>query len=371
VQGELSNPLRSREYGLKIANEVNKESENIVKRLGRPVRIMNFCGTHEWTITHYGIRSLVSHNVELIPGPGCPVCITPGYYVDLLIDLSFNNYTVLTYGDAYKLPGTSGKKLRSLFQAASIGGRVRVVYSFTDAVKIATEKPSEKFVFFAVGFETTIPATAIPIFYGKVPDNLYVLIAYRYTPPVMKYLLINHPEVEIDGIIAPGHVSAIIGSESWRFLPDEFRLPVVVSGFEPIDVLTSILLIVKMLNEGKPNLVNEYSRVVKPEGSAFVKDIMNRVHENVDSYWRGIGVIPGSGARLREPYKRLDILTHLGLEEEIVEDKLPGCICDKVVLGLTKPVDCPLFMKACKPQSPYGPCMVSSEGACRIWAESI
>jgi len=370
VSHEIINPLRSREYGLKIAAEINRESEILAKELGRPVRVMNFCGTHEWTITHYGLRSLMSPSIELIPGPGCPVCITPGYYVDLLIDLSLDSYTVLTYGDAYKLPGTSGKKPRSLFQAASMGGRVKVVYSFTDAIKTAAEKPSEKFVFFAVGFETTMPATTLPMFYGKVPDNLFVLVTYRYTPPVMKYLLNNHPEVEIDGIIAPGHVSAIIGSESWRFLPEEFKIPVVVSGFEPVDVLTSIFLIVKMLSQGKPDLVNEYSRVVKPEGNTFVKKVIDKVHENADSYWRGIGVIPGSGVRLREPYRRLDILAQLGLEERIVEDKLPGCICDKVVLGLAKPFECPLFLKGCKPQQPYGPCMVSSEGACRIWAEN-
>lgn len=363
--------LRSKQYASTLASLINDKAREISKMMGRSLKIMNFCGTHEWTITHYGIRSLLTRDIELIPGPGCPVCITPGYYVDVLVNLSFNGYTILTYGDAFKLPGSRGLRPRSLFHAASIGGDVKVVYSFNDAIRIAQGSPSKKFIFFAVGFETTMPSTAIPLFYDRVPNNLLLLIAYRYTPPIVKHMLANHREIQIDGIIAPGHVSAVIGSDSWIFVPRDFRIPIVVSGFEPVDVLTSIYLILKMIEKNQPELVNEYSRVVKPSGNENVKKIMNHVFSAVKSYWRGIGEIPESGAKLSDEYAEFDVFNHLGIEEKIAEDKLPGCLCDRVVLGASKPSDCPLFLKGCTPQSPYGPCMVSNEGACRIWAESV
>jgi hydrogenase expression/formation protein HypD len=335
------------------------------------IKIMNFCGTHEWTITHYGLRSLMPENVELIAGPGCPVCITPGHYVDLLIDLSMNGYTILSYGDSYKLPGTRLVGVRSLFDARIHGGDTRVVYSFLDAIKIARENPNRKHVFFAVGFETTMPTTAIPLYEGLVPENLYILSAYRYTPPIMKYLLDEKPEAVIHGVIAPGHVSAVIGSNAWLFLPIKYRIPTVVSGFEPLDVLLSIYYILRMIRDNEPQLINEYTRVVKPEGNMYARKAMSKVYEVRDAYWRGIGIVPKSGGYHRREYLRHDIYHHLGLEDKPVNDILPGCRCPEVVLGLAKPTDCPLFMKRCTPNNPYGPCMVSSEGTCRIWAENL
>jgi len=342
-------------------------------RISRPsiIKIMNFCGTHEWTITYYGIRSLMPSNVELIAGPGCPVCITPGYYVDLLIDLSVEGYTVLSYGDSYRLPGTRATGIRSLFDARIRGGDTRVVYSFLDAVKIARENPGRKHVFFAVGFETTMPSTAYPLSSGIVPDNLLILPAYRLTPPIMRYLLEEKPEAELHGVIAPGHVSTVIGAYSWIFLPKIYGIPTVVAGFEPVDVLLAILHILKMLYEGRPSLVNEYKRVARMCGNLEAKRTMWKVYRVVDAYWRGIGMVPRSGAVHTKDYSRYDFFDQIGVKDRPLEDKLPGCKCSEVTLGLAKPTECPLFMKRCTPSNPYGPCMVSVEGTCKIWAENL
>ncbi|ACL10975.1 hydrogenase formation HypD protein [Desulfurococcus amylolyticus 1221n] len=364
---------RSRDIAIQLSERIKELSKKILAETGRDeLNIMNFCGTHEWTITHYGLRSLMPPSVNLVAGPGCPVCITPGYYIDILIDASFErNTVVLTYGDAFKLPGSRNKYPRSLFHAKANGGNVKVVYSFQDAVKEAVREPSKRHVFLAVGFETTMPATAIPLVSGKMPRNLYILSAYRLTPPIMRFLLEKHPEIRLDGIIAPGHVSAVIGANSWRFVAEEYGIPIVVSGFEPLDVVLSIYMILKNIEEGRPGLMNEYTRVVNPDGNTYAFKAISEAYTVKDSYWRGIGSVPLSGAVHSPRYSNHDYLESMGFKETITDDKHPGCICDKVVLGLAKPTQCPLFMKTCTPNNPYGPCMVSSEGTCRIWAENM
>ncbi|MEZ0393655.1 MAG: hydrogenase formation protein HypD [Desulfurococcaceae archaeon] len=348
------------------------EIRELARAIGGPIRIMNFCGTHEHTIARYGIRSLMPENVELIAGPGCPVCVTPGHYVDLLVQESLEgNAVVLTYGDTFKLPGTRLREPRSLYDAAARGGRVKVVYSFFDAVKTAASRRDVLHIFFAVGFETTMPATAVPLATGAVPDNLVILSAYRLTPPIMRYLLERHPEAKLDGIIAPGHVSTVIGWRAWEFLPREYGIPTAVAGFEPLDVLLAILAIIRMKASGRPSLVNEYKRSVRPEGNVGLLKAMEAAYEAVDSHWRGIGIVPLSGATHRREYRLHDYFARRGLEDRPVDDRLPGCICDRVVLGLAKPTECPMFLRACTPRRPYGPCMVSVEGTCRIWAENL
>lgn len=358
-----------------LARHIVVEINNLARRLKRKgyetIKIMNFCGTHEWTISHYGIRSLMPDNVELIPGPGCPVCITPGSYVEELIRLSFEGYTILTYGDAYKLPtGNPSSKLKSLAEARSVGGSVKIVYSFLDALKISRNS-NGNYIFFAIGFETTMPSTAEILYKNNMPSNMLILSAYRYTPPIMKYLVEVVKDVEINGVIAPGHVSAIIGSNAWKFLPEQYSIPVVVSGFEPVDVLISILMILKQIDKQKPGLVNEYKRVVKPEGNTYAKKLIDSVYVKKDAYWRGIGIVPNSGGYLDNRYSKYDVFTQLGIRERYHTDTLPGCKCSEIVLGKLKPTDCPLFLKTCTPETPYGPCMVSVEGTCRIWAENI
>lgn len=345
-----------------------------MKREGvEKVRIMNFCGTHEYVTVRYGLRHLMPPNIELVAGPGCPVCITPGFYVDALIEASLSDSaTIIVFGDALKLPGTSLRRPRSLYDARAMGGKVQVAYSFMDAVKLAKENPGEDYVFFAIGFETTQPSVTIPLSARKVPLNLKILSSFRYTPPVVKYLLDKHSEeVNIHGIIAPGHVSTIIGFNAWRFIPQEYGVPTVVSGFEPIDILISIYHIVKMLKTGKPGLVNEYARAVKPWGSSTALSSMSKVLTVTEGYWRGIGVVPESAGDLREEYSDWDAVKSMNLRVVPRDDKLPACRCDKVVLGISTPLECPLFNKACTPENPYGPCMVSYEGTCRIWAENL
>lgn len=360
------NPLSRR-----VVEAIHKIASEVIVSDGG-IRIMNFCGTHEWTITYYGIRSLMPPNVELIAGPGCPVCVTPGHYVEALVKLSMEGITVLTYGDAYKLPSKHRSYPRSLADARASGGKVKVVYSFYDAIKVARDNPGEEHVFFAVGFETTMPAVAGPLHGGVVPANLKVLSAYRFTPPIMKYLLENVKDVVLHGVIAPGHVSAVIGSNAWRFLPEEYGVPTVVSGFEPVDVLLAILAILKQLKTRKPELINEYRRVVKPEGNGAALKIMEDVFEVVDSYWRGIGIVAESGAVLKDKFIDNDASRAYGIKEiPDFSDIMPGCKCGEVSLGKVKPTECPLFMKACTPETPFGPCMVSSEGTCRIWAENL
>ena len=357
----------TKEYSSALVAKIRK----LVEYLGNTVKIMDFCGTHEWTITHYGIRTLVPNEVELIAGPGCPVCITPAYYVDQLIKLSLEGIEVLTYGDAIRLPASVGHTPRSLLEAKASGGNVRIVYSFMDAVKYAKSK-SNDMVFFAIGFETTMPSVASVILKGKVPKNLSILTAYRYTPPIVKHLLTEVKAVQLDGIIAPGHVSAVIGASSWEFIPKEYGVPTVVAGFEAIDVLAAIESILEMKVKGEAKLVNEYSRVVRWEGNKLAKRAISEVFEVRDAYWRGIGFVKGSGGFFKDKFKDHDAVRQYGLRDppsDLSREIVPGCRCHEVVLGLCKPIHCPLFMKICRPNSPYGPCMVSIEGTCRIWAE--
>ncbi|MEM1533114.1 MAG: hydrogenase formation protein HypD [Desulfurococcaceae archaeon] len=355
----------------RVVEFINKASKRLSEKGINSINIMDFCGTHEWTIVHYGLRSLMPREVSLVAGPGCPVCITPGLYVDYMVKLSFEGFKILTYGDAYKLPGTTNSKVKNLYQAKALGGEVEVVYSFIDAIRIARENSSKNYVFFSVGFETTMPAVAIPLYSNVVPRNIMVFAAHRYTPPVVKYLLDEVREVNLSGVIAPGHVSTIIGSSAWSFIPRDYRVTAVVAGFEPVDVLVAVLVVLKQLLVDRPALINEYARVVKPEGNTYALRAMNEVFERADSYWRGIGVIKESGAVFKDKYREYDAASQLGLKDSsTIEDIVPGCKCSEIVLGLAKPSDCPLFMTACTPENPIGPCMVGSEGTCRIWAEN-
>jgi len=352
--------------------KINELAKEVSEKTGEKIKIMNFCGTHEWTITYYGLRSLMPEEIELIAGPGCPVCITPGHYVKGLINLAMEGINVFTYGDAYKLPSLHNEGPRSLAHAKALGGKVTIIYSFLDAIREAQKRKEVEHVFFAVGFETTMPAITEPLLNGAVPENLKVLCAHRLTPPIMRYLLTNVKDVDVSGIIAPGHVSAIVGAKAWSFIPEEFGIPTVVSGFEPVDILISILEILKQLKKRTPSLINEYTRVVKWEGNRrALRDIEN-TFDIVDAYWRGIGVVNESGAVLKERFKEFDASLVYGIKEKAdFSDVMPGCRCGEVSLGKIKPTECPLFMKVCKPETPWGPCMVSSEGTCKIWAENM
>jgi len=373
------------DYARALVDIIRRDVSELVKVLGTPIKIMNFCGTHEWTITYYGLRSLLPKDLELIAGPGCPVCVTPSTYVEELIKISLDGVRVYTFGDAFKLPAANpGSRPRSLAEARALGGDVKVVYSFIEAIKDAREYGRDS-VFFGIGFETTAPSYAIPIKANYVPENLKLLSALRLTPPAMRYTVKLYRErglLPISGVIAPGHVSAVVGAAAWSFLPHEFNLPTVVAGFEPIDVLVAIAKILRMLKQGRPRVDVEYSRLIKWEGNVRARDAVSAVFNIVNSAWRGIGYIPKSGLVLKEEFSKYDATREFKLRTPEPEDYVlttastnpyyrdlpPACRCGEVVLGIAKPPECPLFMKSCTPEAPYGPCMVSSEGTCRIWA---
>ena len=351
--------FRDKETAVKLKERIHRLS----KRIDRDkIKIMHVCGTHEHTITYFGIRKLIPDNIELIAGPGCPVCVVPASEVDKAIKLSLDNITVYTFGDMFKVPGS---KL-SLAKASANGGKVKIVYSFLDAVKHFKEKGLKEAVFLGVGFETTAPSFASPLAENKVPHGLRILPVFRITVPITKYALRVHKH-DLQGIIAPGHVSAITGAGSWSFIADDHGIPVVVAGFEPLDVLLAIYMILKSIDEGKPEIFNEYGRVVTWEGNLKAKEYIKEVMETTEGAWRGIGVIPDSAWVLNEKYRDYDARFQYDLKVETGRDLNPACLCADVVLGLAKPTDCKLFGKICKPETPLGPCMVSSEGTCSIW----
>jgi hydrogenase expression/formation protein HypD len=329
------------------------------------VKICHVCGTHEWTITHYGLRSLLPENLEVIAGPGCPVCILPASEVDAAIQLAKKGIAVTCFGDVLRVPGSHG----SLLDAKADGADVRIVYSTSDAVKLAQEQPQKEFVFFAVGFETTAPSTAIEV--GQKPTgNLSFLIAHRVVPPAME-LLAKMPELNLNGFIAPGHVSTIIGVKPYEVFPEKYGLPTVVAGFEPLDLLFAVYMIVKQLSEKKPRLENEYSRAVQWLGNVKAQKLISEVFTVVDGKWRGLGTIPASTLTLKAQYGDYDAVRKYKVKLEDGIDSQPGCRCHLVVIGKIKPDACPLFLKACTPQNPVGACMVSMEGTCRVWAKTV
>jgi hydrogenase expression/formation protein HypD len=357
----MTEKLRFRDPDLakKVAEKISK----LAPKEGT-VKICHVCGTHEWTITHYGLRSLLPENVEVIAGPGCPVCIVPASEIDETIQLALKNVAVTCFGDVLRVPGSK----MSLLDAKAEGADIRIVYSVSDAVKMAEKEKDKEFAFFAVGFETTAPSTAVEVM-NKPPENLSFLISHRLIPPAMT-LLVEMKDLNLNGFIAPGHVSTIIGLEPYEVFPKNYGIPVVVAGFEPVDVLFGVYMILKQLSENKPRLENEYMRAVDWEGNMKAQELMQKVFNTVDGNWRGLGTIPSSKLNLHEKFAACDAHIKHGIKVEKGVDIQKGCRCHLVVIGKIRPTGCPLFMKACTPQKPVGACMVSTEGTCRIWAKA-
>ncbi len=364
----------------RLKRYIRKYMELLKERYGRDykVKIMNFCGTHEWSIVHFGIRHVVGKDIELIAGPGCPVCVTPSYYIEQAIKLALEGVRVYTYGDAFKLPALRGVKgARSLQDAKAMGGDVKVVHSIVQAAADARRHGRDS-VFFGIGFETIAPGYAEAIVSGLLPENLKFMSLVKLTPPAMRYSLdvmrkVEGDERPIQGIIAPGHVSTIVGAKAWTFAAEEYGVPVVVSGFEANDVLLSIAEILRQLVKGEARVVIEYTRAVTWEGDLKAQRVMAEAFEEADTAWRGIGFIPKSGLVLSGKYReKYDALEYFGIPDLTPETwryDLPArCRCAEITIGLARPTDCPLFMKACTPDRPIGPCMASMEGACAVWA---
>ncbi|MEJ5326976.1 MAG: hydrogenase formation protein HypD [Candidatus Bathyarchaeia archaeon] len=355
----MGEQLRFRDPAL--AKEIAQKIREIAPK-DEQVKFCHVCGTHEWTITHYGLRSLLPWNVEVIAGPGCPVCIVPAAEIDEAVQLAQKGVVITCFGDVLRVPGSH----MSLLEAKAAGADVRVVYSVSDAVEMAKREKSKEFTFFAVGFETTAPATAVEVL-SKPPENVSFLVSHRLIPPAME-LLLGVGDLNISGFIAPGHVSAIIGLKPYELFTRVYRMPTVVAGFEPIDVLMGIYMLLKQRVEGAARLENEYTRVVKWEGNPRALQMMTQAFTVTGGNWRGIGRLPNSALMLRDEFRAYDAREKFDVHVAEGKDILLGCECHLVIIGKIKPDECPMFMKACTPAKPVGACMVSSEGTCRVWA---
>lgn len=351
AQGKLKDP------------SIAKEWVEIIRKLAPDPSITykftHVCGTHEQTVSRHGLRSLLPSNVQVIAGPGCPVCVVPSRDIDEACFLAKTGVILTTFGDMSRVPGTE----KSLLDMKTEGADVRIVYSPMDAVKIARENPRMDVVFFAIGFETTAAIVAEEL-QASLPENFSILCSHRTIPAVMN-LLMGVGELQIDGFICPGHVSTIIGIKPYNFLSEAYRLPAVVAGFEPMDILISLAILLRQIQQKKPRVENEYKRCVNPEGNLTAQRKIDEVFELATVHWRGIGRVPEGGYNLKlEEYdarKKYDIQVKKSM------DIKPGCICHLIMIGKMAPNECQLFGEDCQPPHPYGPCMVSSEGTCNIW----
>ena len=348
-----------KELAKKYIEEINRIAANI-----EHVRLMEVCGTHTVSIFRAGIRQLLPKNIELVSGPGCPVCVTADDYIDKAIAYSKQpNVTIATFGDMLKVPGSTS----SLTEAQGEGADIRIVYSPLDSIDIAKQNPNRKVVFLAVGFETTAPTAAATVLSAKAQgvNNLFMLSAQKLVPPALRMLL-SDPEVNVDGFILPGHVAVIIGANAFNFLASDYDMPGVVTGFEPLEILRSIHKLLILISKKHPEIINEYTSVVKSEGNIAAQKILNQVYDTVDSDWRGIGLIKNSGLRINSNFVDFDIEEVLPVAVEKYSRKT-ACRCGEVLRGVINPTKCPLFGKNCIPTHAIGPCMVSVEGVCAAW----
>jgi len=347
-----------------VAKELTAEIRRLAAQLDHKVRFMEVCGTHTVSIFRAGIRQMLPENVELVSGPGCPVCVTPDDYMDKAITYAKREDVIITtFGDMLKVPGSTS----SLMEAKAAGADIRIVYSPMDSLKVARENPEKKVVFLAVGFETTTPTAAATVLAAKKEglQNLYMLSAQKLVPPVM-HALLHDPEVHVDGFLLPGHVSVITGTKVFDFLTTEYHIPGVVAGFEPVQILRAIVRLLQQVTRGEAKIENEYEDVVTRDGSPVAQRVTDTVYEPADTGWRGIGIVPKSGMKMREAFAAYDIERLIPLDIPMGENK-PGCRCGEVLRGIVTPHDCPLFGKACVPTHAVGPCMVSVEGVCAAY----
>jgi len=327
-------------------------AETLNELVDRDITFMHICGTHEAAIARTGLRSLLPERLKIVMGPGCPVCITPQGEIDAALDLADKDCIVTTYGDLLRVPGSKGS-------LESSSGDIRVVQGVHKAVEFA-RKTSKEVVFISVGFETTAPTVAATIL-TKPPENFSILSCHRIVPPAMKWLL-EQGEAKLGGFMLPGHVCTVTGYEDY----EQFPVPQVVAGFEPDDILLGLLMLVRQVREGTHRVDNAYPRAVTREGNFKAKKVMYEVFEPHDVEWRGFPVIPGSGLQLKKEFEQYDAQKKFSIVFRHIS-KHNSCICDKVLRGIAQPSDCRLFSKVCNPRTPVGPCMVSHEGACKIW----
>ncbi len=341
--------------------------EHAVEKLGRPCSLMHVCGSHEQAMARYGLRASFPKDLHVQMGPGCPVCVTDAPEIDACISLAARGHRILTYGDMLRVPG----RAMSLDDARAAGARVEVIYAATQAAEIARAS-KEPVVFFATGFETTAVATAA-LLLADPPENLTILSAHKWVPAAMETVA-QTPDSKIEGFLAAGHAATITGYGLFEPFAERYRVPVVVGGFEPLDILSALVLLVEQVAAGKHEVVNGFPRCVTRDGNRRALDALFRVFETSDGEWRGIARIPQGNLALRPEFARFD--AYLRFADELAaappfdeRASASDCVCGKIMSGLAEPSGCPLFGKECRPEAPIGACMVSSEGACRIWHE--
>ena len=328
------------------------------------INLMEVCGTHTMAIFRSGIKQILPLSINLISGPGCPVCVTSQADIDRMLSLArIKNVIITTFGDMLKVPGTAS----SLEKERAAGGDIRPVYSPIDALDIARHNKQKEVIFLAVGFETTAPVIASIVSDAQEQKikNFSVYCCHKTIPPAMKVLL-EAKEIKIDGFLCPGHVSSIIGSQAYNFIAADFHIPCVISGFEPTDILETVMMLIRQKKGGQARVEIQYKRAVQPQGNTKAQEMLRRVFSPADADWRGLGVIANSGLKLKKEYRALDAAGKFDIPRvKALEPK--NCMCGQVLRGVKTPAQCKLFAKACTPENPFGPCMVSSEGTCAAW----
>ena len=359
---------------MKYINEFR--NKNLIKKVAEKIKvvmpaeninIMEVCGTHTQSFFRFGLDELLPGHLKLIAGPGCPVCVSPQEYIDQAIELTQNkDNLILTFGDMLRIPGTKS----TLEKERAQKGNVRVVYSALDALLVARQNPGKKVIFLAVGFETTAPTIALSIIRAKKENlkNLFFYSSLKLIPPAMGYL-VKDKRLNLSGFLCPGHVSCVIGTKSYAFIPKRYKIGCCITGFEPLDILEGIYFLLQQIINHRPCVQNQYMRVVTPQGNLKAKKIISQVFQVVDASWRGLGRIPRSGFRIKDEFWRFDAEKKFSLSYElrVTSYELRKCRCGDILKGLIYPLDCPLFSKTCKPDNPIGPCMVSSEGTCNAY----
>ncbi|MBU1137959.1 MAG: hydrogenase formation protein HypD [Proteobacteria bacterium] len=336
--------------------------DELRRSVTRPFRIMEVCGTHTMAIFRNGLRSLLPEGLELISGPGCPVCVTSASHIDAILSMAEQpKVRIALFGDLFRVPGSNGL---SLAHASSQGAKVDIVYSPMDSLELAKRHPDELIIFLGVGFETTTPGIAATIMAAQNNnvDNFAVFSTHKVMPPPLMALL-NDPELQIDGLLCPGHVSTIIGAGAYQPLVEEYGLACVVGGFEPADILQALIMLARQVGQGEARVENAYTRAVRWEGNARAQQMVSKIFEPVDTEWRGLGTIPLSGLAIRDSYAQFDAEKRLDIKL-IPAEEPRGCRCGEILKGKQRPPQCPLFGTRCTPGNPVGPCMVSSEGTC-------
>jgi hydrogenase expression/formation protein HypD len=348
-----------------LVNKLREKIRGILPR--KNINFMEVCGTHTQSFRRFGLNKMLTHNIRLIAGPGCPVCVSSQEYIDNAIKLAqHKDVLVLTFGDMLRIPGSR----TTLEKEKAHYGNVRVVYCALESLKLAKQNPDKRVVFLAVGFETTAPTIALSIIAAKKANlqNLFFFSSLKLIPPAMDYLA-RDKRLKLDGFLCPGHVSTIIGTRPYEFIPEKYGIGCCVSGFEPLDILEGIYMLLRQIKENKPGVENQYSRVVTRSGNLKAQKIIKQVFKTTDAYWRGLGKIPKSGLKIRDEFFKFDVerILPVGEKGKAAGKKQKTCRCADILKGLISPPDCPLFRRVCSPENPIGPCMVSMEGACNAY----